>query len=765
MSKPMTLTVYGPITPISPSVRVTGVLPTADVDILDNGTSIGHGVATNPGELYVKLTSQPTVGHSITAIQKTSEGVSEPSAQAIPVLDVPDPLPVPVIVSDLNTCMNDIRADGLVPGAQVITTIGGQPFGSTTASSTSAWLGIDPTNLIAQDSHAEIFQQVTIGGVTRKSKSVTSPNIPAFVLNEHRLPPPVLAPLVECITSREFLQVVPGAGTTITNEGQSEFWINPQAAFHGNSAPPLRQGKAVATQSMPRCLREGQPVTLTVGPATIPPAPTVKQDLCPDTPRLTVSNLTPGGILHVERRVKLDPNQSSWSIQELGDLGIAYTTQTVDLPPSVALTDPGGPVFIALAQSCCAGISPNTLVAVASLAGPFNAPTIVEPVFECSRGIPIKGAHIGADVQAFDVGSGLPISDPISVSQADFVVRPWFPLAGGKVEVRQSGCHADGRSPVVPVRALPQPPPVPTIVEPVRPQAPWIHVKDILPGAQVQLLVNNQLRPGSVDIYDDNGTIPVSGAPLADRDNLFVIQMLCNLTSNTEGHGVNVTRGKLRVSVSPAQVARGSTVNVVVTALDDDTASPVTAEVWLNGAHVGTTGVAFAYSPKAGDPNPTGVVKGGVAYLDAAFTITLVEASWALTMNAGPVPAFLESIRIEVTAITWKVTPDWNPSLAKTMTITPAPPTATSSVALPIPTGATKTVTVDISGTASTNGGRWNGYTIEPGSIVVASDSKKVAYHGLNETIAWLLKVTYTADPATGEINLYINTTLMGITP
>jgi hypothetical protein len=40
-----------------------------------------------------------------------------------------------------------------------------------------------------------------------------------------------------------------------------------------------------------------------------------------------------------------------------------------------------GPVFISLSQSRCDGISPETLVAVASVQGPFPAPTIVEPLF------------------------------------------------------------------------------------------------------------------------------------------------------------------------------------------------------------------------------------------------------------------------------------------------------------------------------------------------------------------------------------------------
>src|SRR5207248_2852513 len=162
------------------------------------------------------VTTQPVVGHAITAVQKTADGTSEPSSQPITVVDVPDPLPVPVILSALNSCMVDIWASGLVPGAKVVTTIGGQPFGATTV-------------------------------------------------------------------------------------GQAKFWINPGESFNGYGAPPLRRGQAVAVQEMPRCRRQGQPVTLPVAAALTPAAPTVSQDVCPQALRLTVSGLAPGGILHVKR--------------------------------------------------------------------------------------------------------------------------------------------------------------------------------------------------------------------------------------------------------------------------------------------------------------------------------------------------------------------------------------------------------------------------------------------------------------------------------
>ena len=745
MSIPFPVTVCGPITPLSPAVKVTGVLAAADVTIFESGSPIGYATAGSPGELWVGLTSQPKVGHKITASQKNADGISELSPRAIVVVDVPDPLPVPVICSDLNTCMVDIYAAALVPGATVITRIGGQPFGSSKPSQETSWLGIDPTKAIGHGSSAEVHQEATIKGVIRVSDTAQSLPIPTFSLQDDRLPPPLLGPLTECDTSRAFLQVVGGAALTIVNENQSESWINPSNSFNGYGAPPLKIGKAIAMQSMPRCNRQSEPVTLPVARAAQPPAPIVTQEVCPQMSRLTVSNLEPGGVLHVSRLVKTSPSVSTISLW--GDFGIAYRQQQFDLPPSLALTDPAGPVSLLFSQSRCDGLSPSTEVKVATASGPFGAPQLIEPLFDCGRAIPITGAHPGAEATVIDSKTGLPISDPYGVAQADMVIPLWFPLVAGQyILVRQHGCHADGDSQVVEVKALPNPIPIPKIVEPLRPHAPWVKVTDVLPGARLHLLVNNQLRPGSVDVLSETGIITVQGAPLADQDRVFVIQTICNTSSQIEGRGVRVERGHLKVSVDRSQVARGTTVSVTVTAIDADTGTPVAAQVLLNGINVGTTGIPFSYSPHLGEPNPTGVVSEPAVYFDGTFSINLVDPSWTLFLQAGPVPAWLDKLKINIDEISWSVSPDWNAALVKTVAVTPSAPAATGSAILPIPTGAVKTVTVSISGKASTEGGYLDGWTIDPQNSTIVSDTKKVAFHGPNERIGWTLQVQYVSD-------------------
>jgi hypothetical protein len=662
--------------------------------------------------------------------------------------------------------MSDLLVDGLIPGAHVETSIGGQSFGTGAVDRTTAWLGIDSNKQIAAGAIAEVRQDAVVGGAAHSSSPVQSPPIPALQIPTDLLPPPALAPLVECDTHREFQVAIPGARTEITNQGQSELWTNPTGTFAGFGAPALRKGTAVARQTMPRCKRQGQSVTLPVAAAARPPAPIINQDLCPHTLRLTVSGLAPGAILHVQRKVRTDPAGRAWSATPLGDLGVAYPTQTIDIPPSTALTDPNGPVFISLEQERCGGIGPETLVAVAAAAGPFPPPKIVEPIMECSRGIPIQGAHPSAIVQAIDDASGHPLSDPVAATAPDLIVRPWFPLTPGRVRVDQTGCNADGRSQAVRVQALPTPWPAPKIVEPVRPSASWVKVTGVIPGAQLRMLVNNQLRPGSFDIYSATAIIPVTGAPLADKDRVVVTQSLCDKSSSSEGPGVNVKRGTLKVTAPPS-LPRGTTSHVTVTARDADNGDLVSGVVLLNGSQVGVTGTAFSYSPGAADPNPNGLVHVGDAYLDAPFTITLTNPVWNLALHAAPVPVMLDTLRIDINQVIWNVVPDWDTTKARTLTATPSPPAAVSSTPLPIPGGPTKTVTVTISGTASTQAAELNGYDVPQQSFSFGPASAKVGYAGHDEVMGWLLEPNYTQSyTEDGQVLVFsIGPWLRGISP
>jgi hypothetical protein len=724
----------------------------------------------------------------ISAQQTTpTEGPGEPSTQTIQVIDVPDPLPVPVILSALNTCMADILLDGLIPGAKVVTTSlepsgTNGPGGTVSTQGKSAWAGIDPSGSIEPNTIFAIHQEAVIGGQNHVGGTVLSLPVPQFTI-VRLLPQPALDPLVQCDTSRNFDKVVPGAQTTITNNAGSELWGNLSDHFHGWGGLPLELSTAVATQAMPRCSIPGQPAMLPVAAATTPQAPSATQDVCPQTLQLKVKGLEPGGTLHVARVVEV--SQGNFTTTDVWDYGIAYTTQPVDLPGDIQLTDPKGQVFISLTQSRCAGTSGNTLVSVASAAGPFGAPAIKGTLFQCARGIPITGAHPGSIVQAFaslqQAGAPrFPISDPTTVDSPNMLLIPWYPLpAGHNILIQQRGCNADGESGAS-VHALPAALPVPVVQQPLLRTTSLVTVTEVLQGARLSLLVDGQLRPDSVDVYPESPTdpavIPVSGPPLTVGQHVLVVQQLCSLKSSTDSPGAPVVKGHLNVAVTPEPVVRGTTTQVHVDATDTATGMPVPGlTVTLNSQPPLSekTGTPFSYSPALGASDPTGTVEGGSDYENVNFTITLVDPFWTLSMHAGPVKIITRNqtsdLEIDITNITWQVSPDFpaGPGFPKTLSVnSPASPTVITNVQLPIPTGSVNTVQVTISGTASTQGGTLNNVVIPPGSGAInPADPQTVAHNSSTETIAWVLTSSLQQDPQTGEYYLYVIPVLQSVGP
>jgi hypothetical protein len=103
-------------------------------------------------------------------------------------------------------------------------------------------------------------------------------------------------------------------------------------------------------------------------------------------------------------------------------------------------------------------------------------------------------------------------------------------------------------------------------------------------------------------------------------------------------------------------------------------------------------------------------------------------------------------LQIDIDEITWTVTPDW-PSPGKIVTVTtPSAGAMKGSLILPIPTGSVKTVTVSISGKASTQGGAVDDYSVKAQKFPITSDTQKVGFYGPDEHIGWSLAPTYDFD-------------------
>jgi hypothetical protein len=282
MATPLPPMVHGPITPLSPSVRVSGILAGTHVRVLMDGNVLGEvPSAPGNGELSVPITGIQPIPHRYVVAAQVLGGVSSSESPfPIEVSDVPKPLPTPIILSQLNTCMTDVLLDGLVPGAFVLGQINSAPFGNSKAGSSAAMLGADITVSIPSNALLKVWQQANVAGSLQVSDSATSLPIPQFIPPAgHRqpLPPPKLRePLFSCDTSRLVLEAVPGAVSLLTQEnGAWESFFNPSGSFSVYGGISLVAGKLTARQEMKRCGHEGTEAVITVQQMATPPGPIV----------------------------------------------------------------------------------------------------------------------------------------------------------------------------------------------------------------------------------------------------------------------------------------------------------------------------------------------------------------------------------------------------------------------------------------------------------------------------------------------------------
>ncbi|NRP73764.1 hypothetical protein ILFOPFJJ_04677 [Ensifer psoraleae] len=758
MVLPLPPIVHGPITRFSPSVRVTGVLADATVELFADGGQIGKSVAGSNGTVWVTIFDTPNAGQLITAVQTTTDGSSAPSPQSVPVIDLPNPPPSPVFVSPLTTAMSAVRLSGLVPGASVTISNNGTVVGLGGGSETTAWIPILAGASL--DAGTPLVAEQTLAGIS--SPSVAS--LPLVQIGrEVDLPTPNVAqPVTACETSINVSGVTPSADLIADNEGVVTTWFNPAEAYAAWGAPQFRQGKMLVKQAFPRLNSESGTTTVPVGPPVTPPTPTIQSDICPQIAQIKLSNLAPGSVVTVYTRAPDPANPGTIVETAIGTAGVSASSEPFNLPPGVnPVTSAGQPVLLTAAQSRCGLTSAKAAPAkFAAAGGPYMVPILAGPLYDCARVVVMQSAHPGSQVEARSTATGLPLGDLVFVDQPTVFFKTWFPLVeDDKVFIRQYGCNANGDSAADRVHPLPAPIPVPEIGAPVRPAAPFVYAHGFLRGARAHLLVNGVLR-SSVDTQYSDAWIPVGAPPLTEEDVVFVVQTLCAHASAKEGRGVPVTRGHLKVSVTPETVVRGSTASVTVTAVDVDTGGAVTgAQVLLDGKVVGSTGTAFSFSPKAGQPNPAGLVKSPVQYFDAPFSITLTDPppqTGKLHLNVGPGAPIPQ--KVALAGATWTVTPQWLTGQSFTAN------GASATIALPQPpTGSQAKVTVSLATTWAV-AGEINGAVFPPQTFpgLMNPDPTVLSWTGSDLTAGWWALVSVSEDED-GNARLNVVATFQGV--
>jgi hypothetical protein len=745
MTRPLPPIVHGPITPPTPAVLVTSVAPNAAVDVLADGDGVASLHSITGGTLWMPISHPFVDGQKVTAVQNTPGGTSDESAQPVIVTAVPNPLPAPVFVSPLSTCMSTLELTGLQPGATVRVRQGGTVVGTTVAGQPTD--SVPMSGSLSAGDRLQATQEIVVGGTTVASPPVLS--LPIEGTNREKpLPPPgVGQPVTACRTALDFSGMTPSADVTVDNEGTSSSWLSIASAYTAWGAP-LQQGKLVARQRFPRCNMESTKTEVPVGPPKAPGQPVIQARPCPKLRKVHLTGLEPPSVLVLSTVVPHPSTPGTVIVTPIGEATASSTSEDFDLPLGIEpVTNTGAAVQLTARQTLC-GLpsSDSSRVGFATPPGPDYLVQIVPPIFECSRRVPVRLASTApqdpsSQLQPFYADTDEPIGDAVLATGNAMALNLWSPLADHrKVLVRQVGCDKQNAdSPVVAVTDLPNVLPVPQIAGPVRPKAAWVGVSGCLPGARVHLLVNDLVRK-SIDTFDANPTIPTADLDLHEEDELWAMQTLCTKESSIEGTPTIVKKGNMEVVVQPHTVRRGTSANVAVSATDSDTHLNVEgAQIFLNGAMVGQTGVRFPFSPALGQANPAGVVKKPVAYHDATFSITLTDEPQPqknrLFLNVVPTTLIPDTLRL--VSATWTVTTVWTP----VQTFTTGTPITSVTLPNPPPLPADRRVSVVLDTTWEV-AGTINGIPFEyqqfPG--LMSPNPTLLAWAGNDLTAGWLAR-------------------------
>ncbi len=676
MPTPLAPVVHGPILVTSPAVLVSGVLAQATVELLVGDTAVGMATAVGNGDLWVSLVRELSANNAIVAVQSLGGRTSLPSNYPVPVLPVPAALPAPVFLSPMSQFMSHVLLRGLVPGARIEVRRGNVLAGSAIARGASTWLAVDPAVLI---DGAVLTAVQRLGD---KSSPVTT-SVELAEVNARLVPTPKIEePVRACDTSLHVLDCIPAADLVAENAGNSVLWTAISDQFWATGAREFKPGPLRISQRLPGTGVQSDELVLTVEEAVAPPAPLLNR-FCPESRRLVVSGLKPGGVLTLWEKVWNEEDET-----ELGSIGIGKIVEQIDLPKRVGGS---GPLMAIIArQSTCGLTSPSGLATEFARPGssvvPLPAPRIRAPLYDCSRTVPCEDL---AMVQARLVSSlsGQPLSDWEVPSTTDTPLHAWFPLvAGDVVRVEQLGCGAPDSANEERVHTLPSPLPQPIVVGPVRPGAVAVSASGVLPGARVHLMVDGVVRV-SLDALSDQVVFQM-GRPLHERAHLWAFQTLCADASPREGRGILVTRGQLAVDVSQTQVNGGVPVPLLVNVRDAEDGKVLAGlPVQIGGVTVGHSGTTFSWMPPAAGSQVSGLVIGGEAYHDATFSIAIrpgVSIALGLYPGEGAAPGTVAMIDVE-----WQVEPAWSGGAVKTLasatgavTIEGSPPGGVVAVSL-----------------------------------------------------------------------------------
>ena len=532
--------VLGPLSECSSQVHLLGQVTESTVSIFADGMLVAKGEATSPDQWF-KLTTgvQLKSGAKVTAVQEVQGEGSIPSPDPQIVQTRPPHLGYPIYDprQHLWVGCRCLLLVGMVPGAKVTVQ---SPGGTFTAQADDGTAIVDRKPLAKNEVMKAHQTACDIDGPINQSV-LPEPFIAGFYSTHLK------EPLSACQSQITVEQAAEGGYVTIQRESETLNGCFPISEGLVNLDLPLRQNEVVSLQvQFPGDNTYGDAGQFRVGPE--PPEPVLQGRLCAGTTIVLVRGLVRG-----QQFSLLQDGASLGYCEAPGD------TYQVPVPPLKA------GAHLRLEYSFC-GNSHTTqrewIVGPAPIS--ISAPVMAQPLVECAASVYVTDLEPGAHVQLFSKQLGAPIGEVFAISKSHTISVAPALIVGDQITAVQTGCGHTSHSRPVEVQGLGNLP-APTIQPLPTDGARTVSVRDVVPGARVDLYVND-LFAGSAVATSGSVVVPIveNHPALLLNQKVYVRQQVCTTSKTGQVVTVQPTPPTIEsFAAIPTQVDQGQTTTLI----------------------------------------------------------------------------------------------------------------------------------------------------------------------------------------------------------
>lgn len=522
-------TIRSQVSECSQHILTEGNFSGATVKVYQNGAiQIGQGVA-NSSQHWVAIDAGVALqqGDTITATQTLGPDTSPPTPEPKEVQGAPANPPAPIYKTHLYGCASCLWLGGMVSGATY--TVIGQNQGTLAdevrANGTSS----------GGSSHVPLNQPLWNGERLKANEDACG--IPSGFANSqpaeqyplNKLPPPkVDGPFYKCDTNIYGSDCVEGFFVWMRREQNAVLIQEDDSCSLGGAnfraTPILDEGEDVFMwlaskgkgddEGDDRCpTRSDDSATETVlGLASVPP-PHVIEPLCADGVVVTLSKLRPGAKVIITHD------------------GVEYIGQATGTGQQDFFVDPlrSGKTVHAIMEICGVKTGESNEVTVKPQPAFLPPPVVQDPLFSCTDVVHVSNIHPGALVSVYSQSIGLIKSTYVYDDEADIEVTPGL-MEGDQIYAVQKGCGLKSDDSNVVTVKKPEELLKPEVVTPLYDCGEHVKVKNVVPGAIVEVYVNGNFAGGAA-VAEAEGSVNVS-ALLEKGDKVKARQRLCDLISD-----------------------------------------------------------------------------------------------------------------------------------------------------------------------------------------------------------------------------------------